>query len=343
MNDLGNRLVDAVLRDFPDHAAGTRPNHSSGTGVRGSFDPSPIAASYCTAELFKGRVDKVFVRFSNGTGSPAVPDFAPDLRGMAVKFFLPGSGDAVVDLIGINMPVVPFRTVDDFFGFTAAAVPRPVRRRSLLRKAADLLALRQPPPEPDRPLSGEPGLFYFGVTHPVVAPGLLALKTAATAPASYAQVAYHTVHAFGLTGPDEVRRWVRFHWDPAAGVRPLGDREVLPDDYLRMELRRRLSTDRTIEFSLRMQIADVDDDPTDPTRPWPWRRPLVDMGRLTLRAALDDATTEALSFNPTRLVEGLSCSDDEILQARGPAYEASRERRAGSGCPLHDKSRGEKS
>jgi catalase len=334
VNDLGNRLVDAVLRDFPDHVAGTRPNHSWGIGVRGSFDPSPLATTYCTAELFKGRVNTVFVRFSNGTGSPGVPDFEPDLRGMAVKFCL--SGDAVVDLIGINMPVIPFRTVDDFFGFTAAGVPRPVRRRSFLRKVEDLLTLRQSPPEPDRPMSGEPGLFYFGVTHPVAASGLLALGAAATAPASYARVAYHTVHAFGLTGPDEVRRWVRFHWDPAAGVRPVGDSEVLSDDYLRTELRQRLSTDRTIEFSLRMQIADVGDDPADPTRPWPLRRPLVDMGRLTLRQVLDDATTEALSFNPARLVEGMAaCSDDEILRARGPAYEASCERRGGSGCPLH--------
>lgn len=330
VDDLGNRLVDAVLRQFPDHVPGTRPIHSRGVGARGHFRPSAEAAAYCLAGHFADRTP-VTVRFSNLSGVASAPDFEPQARGLSVKFHLPG--DTETDLVAITVPVVPFRTVDDFLSFSAAAVPAPVRRPSLLASLVDKLALRSSPPAPEGATSAEPGVFHYGVTHPAAAPALVALAHAGV-PESYARAAYHAVHAFLLSGGDGYERAVRFHWDPAAGVRPAtGADLVLGEDYLRAELGDRLDSG-PVEFALRMQVADAGDDTSDPSRAWPWRRLLVEMGRLVLTEQLDPEVTEQLRFDPTRLVDGIAASDDEILKARGPAYRVSQERRAGGGCPL---------
>jgi catalase len=329
MDDVANRLVDAVLRDFPDHVPGTRPVHSRGVGAQGFFQPSEIAADYCRAELFARRV-KVTTRFSTATGSPAQLDCEPAVRGMAVKFHL---ADQDVDLIAISAPMFPCRTVDEFFAFAAAAQPMPVRRRSILGTVSDALSGRKPPPEPLKATSPLPGLYWFGVTHPAVMPATLAMSVSVT-PVGYARLAYHAIHAFRLTGGDGSSRWVRFHWDPVAGVRPLSDEgSVLAPNYLQTELTERLA-EGPVEFSLRVQVADLGDDPSDPSRPWPWRRRLVDMGRLVITAPLDADATERLSYNPTRLTDGIAgCDDDKILEARGLAYEASWARRSERTCP----------
>jgi catalase len=335
VDDLGNRLVDAILRVVPDHAEGTRPAHSKGTGAQGFFQPSDVAARYCTAELFSRRVN-VKVRFSNASGSVSAPDCAPDVRGMAVKFDLTGGAEA--DLVAINLPVVPFRTIKDFMAFTAANFPAPVRPVSWFRKALDLLALRQERPEPAKgaTTSAEPGVFLFGASHPFALPALLAMEGGTIPPTSYARASYHAVHAFRVTGQDELVRSVRFHWDPVAGARPVAEEDLrspeLNPDYLQDEIGRRLA-DGPVEFALRMQVADVGDDTKDLCKPWPWRRLLVDMGRLSLHHVLATYVTEHLSFNPTRLVDGISCHD-EIFRARGLAYQASWERRSGNSCPF---------
>jgi catalase len=337
MDDLGGRLVDASLRPFPDHVEGTRPAHAKGVGATGCFQPSEVALRYCRAELFAHEVP-VTVRFSNASGTPA-PDHRADVRGMAVKFGLSGPGVGPLDehteqadLIAITVPVVPFRTVDDFLAFSAAAVPAPVRPVPLVERVLAKLALREAPPAPVEPMSVEQGLFWFGVTNPALLAGMLAVGTTIT-PVSYARATYHAVHAFRVTGSDGTVRFVRFHWDPAAGVRPLAQTDVVPDDYLAAELHRRL-TDGPVEFALRAQVADTGDDTTDPSRPWPLRRRFLDLGRLALTAPLDAAATEALSFNPTRLVDGIAASDDPILAARGQAYPVSFERRAKGPCPF---------
>src|SRR6201999_4189672 len=82
------RLVDAVISDFPDHAAGTRPVHTIGIGVDGYFTASDVARDYCVAEHFGGGPIKASVRFSNGSGSPCQHDGWNDVRGMATKFHL---------------------------------------------------------------------------------------------------------------------------------------------------------------------------------------------------------------------------------------------------------------
>jgi len=109
---VAKRLVDSIIADFPDHKAGTRPIHTIGIGVKGTFEPSEVARSYCIAEHFQPRPDpvKVTVRFSNGSGSPAQHDGWNDVRGMATRFHL--EGDRATDLIAMTLGGFFVRSVE---------------------------------------------------------------------------------------------------------------------------------------------------------------------------------------------------------------------------------------
>jgi catalase len=58
----------------------------------------------------------------------------------------------------------------------------------------------------------------------------------------------------------------------------------------------------------------------------------VEVGRLELtRVAADqDEGCERRVLDPTRVIEGIECSDDPLLEARRAAYSASIERRFSS-------------
>jgi catalase len=336
MDESPNQVVDAMVRDFPGWEPGTRPAHAKGTGAKGFFKPTVVAGSeYCKAEPFAGPAVPVTVRFSNASGLWSVPDVAQNMRGMAVKFHL--ASGAVFDLIAMNVPVSPFRNLDEFLELASAAEPVPVHHQPRWRQILDLLALRQSPPAPPpgQQTSSVDGVFRFATTHPSSMDGVLSMSLASP-PASYAQTAFHAIHAFLLTGANGVVRAVRFHWDPVSGGRFL-TRADLPveDNYLNTELTERLAL-APVDFILRAQIGESGDDTSDPSKAWPWRRPIISMGTLRLTGLVEDqiADCERISFNPTRLVDGIACSDDPVLRARGPVYQASYERRTAVPCPF---------
>ena len=335
MTSQGEALVDAIVKDFPDHQWTTRPVHAIGIGVSGSFIANPVARRYTVAEHFDGAPYPVTVRFSNGSGSPVEHDGAVDVRGMATKFHLPG--DRATDLIAMTLQTFFVRTVPEFFAFTKAAIPRPERSESWWHRLLDTLRLRQPMPGPGPGgTGGQQGTLRYADWHGFAQGAVLAAGTIIT-PSSYARAEYHAVHAFRATAPDGTVRFVRFNWEPVAGVSPIDPKvaATLPDDYLHTELRRRLENEPA-RFELRMQIAEYGDAIDDPTRAWSPARRKITMGELVLTALVPDQVTDCdrLSFNPTRVVAGLECSDDPILAARRQAYEVSCGRRGGTGCPV---------
>ncbi len=70
---------------------------------------------------------------------------------------------------------------------------------------------------------------------------------------SYARASYHAVHAFIVTAPDGTRRWVRFTWQPVAGVLSTNPEATPVDKYLQKELRDRLDAGPA-----RFSLYDVD-------------------------------------------------------------------------------------
>ncbi len=332
--DIAEALVDAVVADFPDHDPRLRPVHTIGVGVTGSFEASDVARDYCTAEHFQGQSLPVTVRFSNSSGSPVQHDGWSDVRGMATRFHL---ARGTTDLIAMTLREFFSATVDDFLAFSKAARMSPVARQSPWSKIADMLRLKPPLPDPmpGQTISGVPGSLNYA-NHNRAAQLAVFEAGMIGAPVSYARATYNAVHTFIITAPDATRRYVRFLWQPTAGIK-LTDPNAPPvDDYLHQELRDRLAY-WPAQFLLLMTIGEAGDAFDDPTIPWPIRRRRVVMGTLTLTTVADDQVEgcERLSFNPCRLVPGIAMSNDPILAARRDAYEVSRQRRGATACPFH--------
>jgi catalase len=329
---MGERLVDALAFGFPDSKPDLRPVHTFGVGATGYFVASDAARDFCVAEHFQGKQVPVTVRFSNGSGSSVQHDGRSDIRGMATRFHL--ADGVATDLIAMTLGAFFTPTVETFLSFSEATKPIPYRRESAWQKIFDMLRLMLPlrDPYPGQTTSPDPGAVQFADRHgyaqfPVFQAALLG------APKSYARASYHAVHTFVVLASDGARRWVRFTWQPVAGVRKTETPPV--DKYLQQELRDRIA-EAPARFILMMSIGEAGDDFNDPSRPWPPRRVRVVMGTLTIDAVPEDQVEncERLSFNPWRLVPGIEPSDDPILRARRDAYEFSRRRRAGAACPF---------
>lgn len=306
MATLPEQIVDAI-HDINGRHEGTRAVHAKGILCSGTFTAAPEAAALTRAAHMRGEPVRATVRFSNGGGDPGSPDSAKDGRGLAVKLYL--EDGSRTDLVAITLPRFFVRTPEDFLDFTRA---------------------RKPDPE-----TGQPDLEKLGAfleAHPEALPAIQHALSQ-PAPASYAQLEYHGIHAFKWISPDGRERWVRFSWRPAAGEAGLSDDELaeMSPDYLQEEIRERLGRE-PVEFTLEVAIAEEGDDPDDPTEPWPDDRERVAVG--TLRIEELDATRErdgdVLVFDPTRVTDGIELSADPILHVRPEAYAVSVERRSGA-------------
>ncbi len=340
---LVSALIDGLSIGFPDHLAGTRPIHSIGVAARGFFQGTKIAQQYCISPQFSRDQTLVTVRFSNGNGSP-FPDATRQVRGMAVKFHLgnhemDGHGQVIsdfdTDLVMMSVPMFMAATPDKMLEFEEAYAPRKVHGPTLIdriKAAAKMYQLQ--PPDPGVTKSGDAGIIAFSQRYQP-AQAFVVANSMLKVPTSYCRTAFHAVHAFDCEGSDGLHRFGRFTFEPADGVREIPtvsiSRDPLPDDYLRRELSHRFAS----RFNLRLQLSDPWDDTSDPTVVWPLNRKRILMGTLRIYdIAVSQDECESLSFNPTRLVHGMSLSDDPLLAARREIYNESQRRRGAKLCPV---------
>jgi catalase len=303
--DLSEQIIDAIEAITGRHE-GYRAVHAKGTLCAGTFHPSARAAEVCRAAHFQDGDVRAHVRFSNGSGDPENRDAAQDGRGMAVKLYLPDGG--TTDIVCISRRQFFVRTPEDFLEFTRA---------------------RKPDPE-----TGQPDLEKLGAflgAHPEAGPAVQE-QVESKAPVSYATTDYNSLHAFRFTAPDGTQRWVRYHWEPEAGVATLEseEAEAKDRDYLQHELAERLEAGPA-GFVLSVAVAEEGDPLDDPTQAWPNERETIELGRLEVTAlAFDrDRDGDVLVFDPIRVTDGIETADDPILQARSDAYAESVLRRSG--------------
>lgn len=303
--DLWAAIVDAMNGIYGSHE-GHRAAHAKGTLCAGAFVATPVASKYTRAAHMQGDPVRAHVRFSNAGGAPGKRDGTNDGRGMAVKFYLPDG--TTTDISAVTIPVFVVRTPEDFLDLTVA---------------------RQPDPE-----TGQMDLDKIGAflnAHPESGPAIEAALSA-QAPASYVQLRYFPVHAFKFVDGDGGSRYVRYRWEPEAGIAHLERDEAKQrdHDYLREDLEKRL-TDGSAAFRLWIQIAAEDDPVDDPTATWPEDRENVELGRLEVTDLAFDRERDGdvLVFDPTRVTDGIECSNDRILHARPNAYAESVFRRSG--------------
>src|SRR5205807_2532997 len=160
------QAVDTINERFGRHP-GRRALHAKGTLLNGTFAATPSASALTRAAHMQGEPVRVTVRFSNGSGDPDEPDYAPDVRGMATKFYAPDGSRT--DIVAQTAPRFPVRTPDAFVELIRAASPGIGQ------------AWRLP---------------LFLARHPKAVPALPASMQAVKPPASYATMAYYAIHAF---------------------------------------------------------------------------------------------------------------------------------------------------
>jgi catalase len=296
--DLAKRLVDTLHAVHGEHP-GNRAAHAKGSCVRGTFTATADAARLTRAAHMQGAPVPATVRFSNGSGIPAFPDYArSDGRGIAVKFDLPDGTHA--DMVGLTLPVFFARDPEEFMEF---------------------LTVTRPDPETKQPDLAAIGGFLE--RHPETQAALNAAMSPEL-PASYVRVRYNGIHAFGLINAAGESRWVRYRWEPELGEGTITSDEARAGgrEYLQDELRSRLA-EGAVGLRLVFVLAADGDPLTDPTAAWPEDRETVIAGRLEITTSEPADTCDRLVFDPTNVVDGISCSEDPILHARSVAYARS--------------------
>jgi catalase len=290
-------LVDAIGKaagSYPGHRAA----HGKGVVLSGTFTPSEQARELTRAAHMQGDRVRVTVRFSNGGANPESNDAEiGDGRGMAVKFYLPDGSTS--DIVGLSIPVFFVRTPEEFLAFTLA-------RADSFEKVGEFI--------------GE---------HPATAQALQQILPALGPPRSYATVAYNSIHAFKLVNGDRDERWVRWRLVPEAGVEllPEEERGSADPNFLQTEILERVP----VRFTLVARIGAADAVTDDPTVTWSEDLETVAMGVVELTGPETERETgdDVMVMDPTRVTDGIECSDDPILHVRSHAYSVSVERRAG--------------
>jgi catalase len=292
--------IDTAASVFGEHP-GFRALHARGVICRGSFTPTAEAASLSRAAHLAGPEVPVTVRFSNGAGNPEHPDWAPDPRGLAVKFYLPDGSRT--DIVAVSSPLFPTRTPEGFLELMRAQAAGPAAAWKFP------LFLRHHP-EALRVL-------------PRVAPSL-------APPAGYDRIPYYGLHAFRWLDGSGGSRFVRYELRPAAGVARLTPWAARrrARDYLQTGILEQLAS-APVLFSVRVQIAEAGDPVDDPSAAWPRSRRRVVVGTLSITGpdTERDRGQDVLVFDPSRVTDGIECSEDPVLAFRPPAYSESVRRR----------------
>jgi catalase len=294
------RAIDRLRAAFAG-PGGYRTLHAKGRFYTGTFTATPEVTALCRATHLDGQPHEVTVRWSNAAGKPR-NDAKPDIRGMAVKFHLPDG--SATDLLGQTSPRFPTDDPEVFVAMTEAS---------------------------EKPLT----LPLFLARHPRTVPPILAgmRAKAVGSPATFAEVTFYPIHAYGWLAPDGTRTWVRYVLRPTATEADRLGQDFSGADRLTEEMAARLARGPVVH-QVWVQVAGDGHDPHRATSVWSGARELL-AGRIEVTAEAPDpeggpTTRSPVVFDPTRVVDGIELSDDPILRYRPRAYSESVSRRTAS-------------
>ena len=293
------RALERITEHFGEHP-GHRAFHAKGVHCVGMWTPTPEAAKLTRAAHMAAPVP-VKVRFSNGRGDPTVPDYVPDVRGLAVSFQLPDG--SATDILAQTTPRFPFKDQEGVLDVLGAS---------------------------ERSLSSLIRMPLFLAKYPRALFAMRDANAAVNRRASFAARPYFPFHAFKWIDADGGERFVRYYWHPTVDEPDLSKEEAKRRgrDYLFDELRERLARE-PVRMRLEVQIAAGDDDPHDPSDVWPEDRERVTVGTLEV-TSIDDDADDGIVYDPMRLTDGIEPSDDPALLYRPAVYSLSHARRTGS-------------
>jgi catalase len=272
--------------------------HAKGVICKGSFTATPEAATLTRAGHMTGETIPTTVRISNGGGDPTVPDYEPDVRGLATAFHLPDG--TRTDILAQTLPWFPFRDQEGFL---------------------DVLAISKPGVSA---LMKFPG---FAFRYPKAIARLPATTRILNSRASFAARRFYPFHAYKWIDADGDERYVRYIWLPTIEEPEISKAEAKRrgPNYLFDDLEQRLARE-PVRWDLDVQIAGDGDDPNDPSSAWPDERERVIVGRLEV-TAIDPDADDGIVMDPMRVVDGIEPSGDPALLYRPPVYDLSHTRR----------------
>ncbi len=317
---LAEKLVGLIHEDFQGFHPGYRGVHAQARYYAGTFTATPEAKALSRAGHLQGDAIPVSIRHSNSPSGNAWG--MSGSTSLAAKFYLPDG--TVTDLVALPLTRFVARTPEEAVGLLEAMRPDPATG------------------SPDKAR-----LEAFLAERPWVAAAVeLALKLPAAV--SFAQTAYHALHAFRFVNDAGDVRYARYHWEPEAGVTNQAPEELNSKSptYLFEELEARLRI-APVFHRLVLQLAETGDPTDDPTTSWPEERQRVLIGhlRITRTTTVEEIGDPVMMHDPTRVTDGIELSNDPVLAARRGIYEVSVAHRTGgwrgrqaaldrAGCPF---------
>ncbi|WP_215396766.1 catalase family peroxidase [Rheinheimera oceanensis] len=298
---IATKTVDTFteLASGPHH--GFRANHAKGTFLTGSFTPTAEAQQLSVAPHFQATVP-VVVRFSTGTGVPALPDASPHARpyGMAIRFNLADGG--FTDIVSISHNGFPVATPEKFLEL--------------------LTLIKNAPADTAIPSA----LDKFMAAHPAAAAFAAASKPV---PVSFANQPFFGVNSFIFENHSGKQQYFRYRIIPKAGEKYMetAEAENAATDVLMQEIGQRVQS-AAVEYILQAQLPKDGDPLLDGSQPWPNDRNIVELGTLRLNAVPQEIShLDKQMFNPLALPKGITASADPVLQFRPVVYAVSFGRR----------------
>jgi catalase len=299
---LANDLLQQFDQLFGLHP-GFRAAHAKGTLLTGSFTPSAGAQELTRALHVTRDRTPVTVRFSNSTGLPEIPDFAPEAnpRGMAIRFNL--ADHVHTDIVSHSTNGFPARDGAEFLALLKAIAAS----------------------GPDVP-SPKPVEVFLG-SHPAA---LAFVQAPKPFPSSLARDTYFAVTAYAFTNASGEKKFGRYRIVPELGNDYLTDAQVaaLAPDYHFGEIEGRVRKGGA-RFKVLVQVAAPGDVTDDATVHWPESRPIVELGAIELTGVAKDnpAEQKQIIFDPIPRVDGVEPSADPLLELRAAIYLLSGRRR----------------
>jgi catalase len=296
---LPEQIADVMVQLAGGIHPGLRFTHTKGLVATGTFTPAPSAKTISRAAHLQDAPVPVTVRFSDGSGLPAIPDNNPNAspHGMAIRFMLPGG--AYTDIVANSHNGFFVGNGNDFL--------------ALLQAIAGTNE-KSPHPSPIEAFLG---------THPAALKVVMDSRAAAK---SFENLDFYGNNAFIFVDAAGTKHPGRYQIIPDAGVVKLDSAASArkKPDYMFDDLKAAVARG-PIKYTLYAQLANPGDQTNDGSIVWPSDRKRVKLGTISVDkiAPNNEALQKTLAFNPIIITNGITLSDDPFPQLRSAVYALS--------------------